>query len=298
MGGNSSPFFCLDPIKKFIYKPWNIGLGGAPLALDLGARKPGNKYIYIRMKAASGRKYDGLLVRSSHQITQKKMFSFGVFWYTNATKTKGYKIMGAVKEATLAVGGLSNTSKMPCKSWGISAKECKTGSKLAKIEGTICNGCYALKGAYVWPVVERAHARRLELINTSSWVENMVTAINNAPFFRWFDSGDLQNPEHLEDIVRVAIATPNTRHWLPTHEKKFVSDYMRKRGDFPDNLIVRLSAANVDGAPPKGFKLTSTSHKHGDPIGQECIAYKQDNECRDCRACWDSEVQNISYKNH
>ena len=250
------------------------------------------------MKAASGRKYDGLLVRSSHQITPKKMFSFGVFWYTNATKIKGYKIMGAVKEATLAVGGLSNTSKMPCKSWGISAKECKTGSKLAKIEGTICNGCYALKGAYVWPVVERAHARRLELINTSSWVENMVTAINNAPFFRWFDSGDLQNPEHLEDIVRVALATPNTKHWLPTHEKKFVSDYMRKRGDFPDNLIVRLSAANVDGAPPKGFKLTSTSHKHGDPIGQECIAYKQDNECRDCRAFWDSEVQNISYKNH
>jgi len=48
----------LDPIKKFIYKPWNIGLGGAPLALDLGARKPGNKYIYIRMKAArpQGRK--------------------------------------------------------------------------------------------------------------------------------------------------------------------------------------------------------------------------------------------------
>jgi len=146
--------------------------------------------------------------------------------------------MGTVKQATLAVGGLSNTSKMPCKSWGISAKQCKTGSKLAKIEGTICNGCYALKGAYVWPVVERAHARRLELINTSSWSDNMVTAINNAPFFRWFF------------------------------------------------------------APPKGFKLTSTSHKHGDPIGQECIAYKQDNECRDCRACWDSEVQNISYKNH
>jgi hypothetical protein len=187
---------------------------------------------------------------------------------------------------------------MPCKSWGISAKECKTGSKLAKIEGTICNGCYALKGAYVWPVVERAHARRLELINTSSWSDNMVTAINNAPFFRWFDSGDLQNPEHLEDIVRVALATPNTKHWLPTHEKKFVSDYLRKHESFPDNLIVRVSAANVDGAPPKGFKLTSTSHKHGEPIGQECIAYKQDNECRDCRACWDSEVQNISYKNH
>ena len=205
--------------------------------------------------------------------------------------------MGAVKEATLAVGGLSNTSKMPCKSWGISAKECKTGSKLAKIEGTICNGCYALKGAYVWPVVERAHANRLSLINTSSWVENMVTAINNAPIFRWFDSGDLQSAEHLEDIVRVVNATPNTRHWLPTHEKKFVSDFTREHVDFPDNLTVRVSAANVDGAPPKGFKLTSTVHTD-EPIGQACIAELQGGKCLDCRACWDKSIPNISYHQH
>ena len=64
-----------------------------------------------------------------------------------------------VSEARAAVGGLSQTSKMPCKSWGISAKECKTGGKLAKVEGTVCHGCYALKGAYVWPVVEKAHAQ-------------------------------------------------------------------------------------------------------------------------------------------
>ncbi len=63
---------------------------------------------------------------------------------SNASATKGNKRM-KVSEARAAVGGLSQTSKMPCKSWGISAKACKTGGKLAKVEGTVCHGCYALK---------------------------------------------------------------------------------------------------------------------------------------------------------
>ena len=53
-----------------------------------------------------------------------------------------------LKEIEAKIGGLSNTSKMPAYSWGISAKDCKTGSKLALIPGTICNKCYADKGFY------------------------------------------------------------------------------------------------------------------------------------------------------
>ena len=41
---------------------------------------------------------------------------------------------------------LSRTSKMPCESISLDARQCKTGSKLAKIPGSVCNGCYALKG--------------------------------------------------------------------------------------------------------------------------------------------------------
>jgi hypothetical protein len=180
-----------------------------------------------------------------------------------------------VSEARAAVGGLSKTSKMPCKSWGISAKACKTGSKLAKVEGTVCHGCYALKGAYVWP----------------------VTAINGDEYFRWFDSGDIQSDEHLANIVRVAIETPNTKHWLPTKEYLMVARFMRKHGSFPKNLVVRVSSPNIDQAPIKHYQHTSTVHT-GKPFGRECIAYKQDNECKDCRACWNPRIKNISYKYH
>jgi hypothetical protein len=203
-----------------------------------------------------------------------------------------------VSEARDAVGGLSNPSKMPCRSFGISADRCKTGSKLAKMKGSICNTCYAQKGLYKLPSTEAAHERRLNLIGTSDWVDNMVRAINNADYFRWFDSGDLQSDEMLADIVRVALATPNTKHWLPTHENFIVSRYLRKHGKFPSNLTVRVSAAMVDGEPPKRFALTSTVHQLGKPIGRECPSSKQGNKCGDCRACWNPRIKNISYKYH
>ena len=203
-----------------------------------------------------------------------------------------------VSEARAAVGGLSQTSKMPCLSWGISADYCKTGSKLAQIEGSICSTCYAQQGAYKWTPTKNAHERRLSLINTSGWVDHMVSAINNADYFRWFDSGDLQSDEMLADIVRVAIATPETKHWLPTHEIFIVSRYLRKHGKFPSNLIVRVSAAMVDGEPSKRFELTSTVHNLDKPIGRECPSSKQGNKCADCRACWNPRIKNISYKYH
>ena len=202
-----------------------------------------------------------------------------------------------LSEARAAVGGLSQTSKMPCRSWGISATKCKTGSKLAKKEGTVCHDCYALKGAYVWPSVRKAHERRLSLINTSGWVDNMVSAINNDKYFRWFDSGDIQDDNHLADIVRVAIATPDTKHWLPTKEYLIVARYMRKHGRFPKNLTVRVSSPNIDQAPIEHYQHTSTVHTN-QPFGRECIAHKQDNECKDCRACWNPRIKNISYRYH
>ena len=50
-----------------------------------------------------------------------------------------------VTELDNITGTLSKPSKMPGWSYGIPAKECNIGSKLAKIPGTVCHGCYALK---------------------------------------------------------------------------------------------------------------------------------------------------------
>ena len=75
-------------------------------------------------------------------------------------------------------GSLSKPSKMPGHAYGLPAQECKTGSKLAKVKGSTCNSCYALKGCYVFKVVKAAQYKRLESIKGPRWVEAMAAQIN------------------------------------------------------------------------------------------------------------------------
>ena len=206
--------------------------------------------------------------------------------------------MSKLTDARAAVGGLSNPSKMPGRATGLPAPECKTGSKLVKVSGSVCSDCYALKGCYQFPVVQKAQYRRLAALESPSWVQDMAVAVGRETWFRFHDSGDVQSLAHLEKIAEVARLTPNTRHWLPTREKQFVRQYLRKHGDFPANLCVRVSAAMIDGDAPVGFPNTSTVHADKPAQGFQCSAPDQGGECRDCRACWDSKIQNVSYKQH
>lgn len=197
-------------------------------------------------------------------------------------------------------GSLGKPSKMPGLSYGISARLCLTGSKLAKVKGSTCEGCYALKANYSYPSVQKAHEKRAEGLASVSWADSMVYQIkaSKETFFRWHDSGDLQSFQHLLDIVRIAEALPLVSFWLPTREKGLINQYMRAFGGFPENLCVRVSAAMVDGKAPEGFECTSTVHEHGQALGFECEAYKRGNKCQECRACWDKSVKNISYRKH
>jgi hypothetical protein len=76
---------------------------------------------------------------------------------------------------------------------------------------------------------------------------------------------------------------------------RFVSAF----GDFPANLVVRVSAAMVDSKAPEGYTNTSTVHT-SDMVanGVECKAYLNSNKCGACRLCWDKSVDNVSYKLH
>jgi len=209
-----------------------------------------------------------------------------------------------IKQLEKKIGTLSNPSKMPSYAWGISARQCKTGSKLAKIKGTICNKCYALNGHYLYPVVANAHKIRLDAVKLPEWVDYMAELLTqkykrldkSRLFHRWFDSGDLQSYEHLMKIFEVCRLTPHIKYWLATREYKIISKI--KYEDIPKNLVLRVSGIKTDGQPPKFWKWTSTVHKNKKPIGRECPAYKQGGECGSCRACWSRSVKQVSYKEH
>lgn len=207
-------------------------------------------------------------------------------------------------EANAICGTLTNTSKMPCKSYSLPTEACQTGYKMAQIEGSICHSCYANKGFYkaYEKTVKPSQWARLDSLTNPHWVDGMVNLIGNDSFFRWHDSGDLQGVEHLELIARVAQLTPNTRHWLPTREYGMVKQYIAKHGALPKNLIVRLSAMYPD-QPVKvplslqGVANVAVSNVHtGKPIGTACNAPENNGACGDCRACWTTET--VSYALH
>ena len=128
-------------------------------------------------------------------------------------------------------GRLSKPAKMPCFAYNLPALECITGAKLRKIAGSVCAGCYALKGHYIQyaKVIFPAMYKRLESLTNPLWIEAMAYLINNQTgkgidprYFRWHDSGDIQSVKHLRQIAQVCELTPTIKHWLPTREYKIV----------------------------------------------------------------------------
>ncbi len=204
-----------------------------------------------------------------------------------------------IKQALSIVQGLTSTSKMPSSSYSIPAKACHTGQKLRNIEGSVCSTCYALKGNYVrYPKIVEVQEKRLASIKSRDWVNAMIYLINNkkdivnSGVFRWHDSGDLQDLEHFEKILKVVKATPQVKHWLPTKESKIIKAH---KGPIPANLVIRLSGAMIDGkAPIYSNTSTVTTIK----ANATCRSFENDGQCGTCRKCWDKTVKTISYLAH
>lgn len=207
-----------------------------------------------------------------------------------------------LKAAQAIAGSLGKPSKMPGYAYGISASLCKTGQKLAKLEGSVCSDCYACKANYKYPSVVSAHNKRLSNLATQAWIDAMVFMISKTgdTYFRWHDSGDLQSSGHLKAIVQIAHALPNVSFWLPTKEKKILATAKAAGLEIPANLTIRLSAAMVD-SDKVNKELTGNVSLVQDKVelsGFHCKAPQQSGKCEDCRACWSKDIETIVYFKH
>lgn len=209
-------------------------------------------------------------------------------------------------------GDLGQTTKMPGKSFGLDTAQCGVGTKLQGVCGSVCEGCYARRLENFRPSVKKGHENRTDAVLNAmddwllrtDWINAMTALIQrryegaSERYFRWHDSGDIQSYNHLTMLVQVARNIPDIQFWIPTKEKSIVLHYLRKHGEFPKNLVVRVSSAMIDAPPMRGFTLTSTVHKNEEPVGHVCPAPQQNGECGKCRACWSHEVSNVSYHKH
>lgn len=210
-------------------------------------------------------------------------------------------------------GGASRPSKMPGLSWNIPATLCKVGSALRAVPGSTCSGCYALKGRYMFPNVQNAMHKRLDLYNKAHengtitrWYEAMAyyaMSRRSKGFFRFFDSGDLQSVQMMHDLCIVANMAPNTKFWLPTREYGIVLDFIRGGYTIPQNMVVRLSSPIVDAFTyPRitGWNITYSAVHTKTPVSGAfvCPAYTQEGKCGECRACWNTKSLLVSYPKH
>jgi len=220
--------------------------------------------------------------------------SFGAFpvdKFAKAPQTR--KDIMKVKDALKITDSFTKTKKMPGLSYSLPAWECKTGAKLVKVPGSVCAGCYAMKGNYTrYPAIKAAQYRRLDAIKNPLWVQAMATKIKRQKWFRWHDAGDIQSADHLKKIFEVCKLTPDTKHWMPTREAQFLKDVNPE--EVPKNLIIRMSSHMIDQGPVSFWPWTST-------VGSKtrtCPAPDQGNSCGSCRTCWNREIPNIEYGKH
>ena len=112
---------------------------------------------------------------------------------------------------------------MPAKSWSLPAvTTCPASIDPATKELVeVCKTCFADKGFYNMPTVKAPRFHNMEDWKRDDWADEMITALKNQKFFRWFDSGDMYAVALANKIFEVIKRTPECRHWLPTKMYKF-----------------------------------------------------------------------------
>lgn len=199
---------------------------------------------------------------------------------------------------------LSETSKLGCKSWSLQAIETCPGS-IGK-DGELveaCKGCYATTGNYRYPNVKAPRIHNREDWRRDDWVNDMVAALQNERFFRWFDSGDMYHVKLAQKISEVIRLTPWVNHWIPTRMGKFqkfrpIIDAINAM----PNAIVRQSQDDIKA---KSWRIVSKTpisaiiaDSSVDTDATVCKAYQHEGKCNGCRACWNKSVPAIAYPAH
>jgi hypothetical protein len=198
---------------------------------------------------------------------------------------------------------LSVTSKLDgIRSWSLNALDtCPASIAAPGILVDACRGCYATTGNYRFANVKAPRDFNKIDWQRLDWADDMVEALQNDRFFRWFDSGDMYTLGLAEKILDVMIRTPWVKHWLPTRMHKFPKFALVLREmQSLKNVSVRFSSDSVTGQYTKGLHgsviiPSPEDVKRGMKL---CEAYSHEGKCKGCRACYDKKVKVIAYPAH
>jgi hypothetical protein len=197
---------------------------------------------------------------------------------------------------------ISVTSKLDgIRSWSLQALDTCPGSLGS--DGKLvaaCLGCYATTGNYRFSNVKAPREHNKQDWQRDGWEDDMVAALVNDAFFRWFDSGDSYTLKLAKKIYNVMKRTPWVKHWFPTRMWKFKKffDILTAMQALP-NVMVRFSSDSVLGEFDSRHGSVIVPDAANVPAGATlCRAYENGGKCNGCRACYDKDVPVIAYPAH
>ena len=198
---------------------------------------------------------------------------------------------------------LSKTGKLDgVKSWSLQAVKTCPGSIDTATGGLVpaCQGWYAIGGNYLFPNVVAPREFNQQDWKRDAWVSDMVDALRNDRYFRWFDSGDMYDVRLAQKMLQVMTLTPDVKHWLPTRMHKFAkfAPVIAAMQALP-NVMVRNSSDSVTGDYTPGVHGSTIVPSLDAPDGVTiCHAATNDGKCGPCRACYSKDVPVIGYVAH
>lgn len=199
---------------------------------------------------------------------------------------------------------LSRVSKLDgIRSWSLQALETCPGSRELDTGLLVpsCQGCYARDGNYRFDNVKEPRLENRDDWKRDSWVDDMVSEMDNDRYFRWFDSGDCYDIRLAHKILEVMERTPWVKHWMPTRMHKFdkFREVLADMASLP-NVVVRHSSDAVDGSLISSeYSSTITPTPDFETEADKvCPSWSQDGKCKGCRDCWSKDIKSVAYVAH
>jgi hypothetical protein len=146
---------------------------------------------------------------------------------------------------------------------------------------SVCKSCYAQRYEKLRPNIVTAFERNL-FLSERELLPLELPAID-AQIARFASYGELINMMHFINLLRIALANPQTVFTLWTKRYRIVQRVL-KHMPKPDNMILIYSSPVVGkvSALPKGFDKVFTAFAKGsDTTDINCHG-----SCNDCRLCY------------
>lgn len=167
--------------------------------------------------------------------------------------------------------------------------------------------CYATKGNFKYPNVEKSHLENLAhfVTNKDAYFNDIIEFLSGLvsyKYFRFHSSGDIVNDDYFLGMIKVAKKCKNIKFLAFTKKFEIVNNYLKNGGVIPKNLKIVFSAWDKNFKIDNPYNLPTTYVYFKDEklnpdipdLAIPCVG-----KCYECQACWGlKNGQAVVFKQH